>query len=83
MSRAARETAERYSWAVEGERCMDIVDACLSRRRQAFHLATVSWWPRGSGGVLSGLLREALRVTDVISSGWDGLRGLLIRKCQR
>jgi glycosyltransferase involved in cell wall biosynthesis len=31
MGRAARKTAQRYSWAEIGERYLDIVDACLSR----------------------------------------------------
>lgn len=31
MGRAARKTAQRYSWAEIGERYLDIVDVCLSR----------------------------------------------------
>jgi len=85
MADQSRLWASRFSWDVTAER---LAAALLSERTRQGHwtptrrgpvdLATVaSWAPGEQDGELERQLRKALRVTDVISSGPEGIRVLL------
>ena len=80
----SRAWAGKFSWDVSAERLASVLLSEVTRkgqgfpsRRQAIHLATVASWPPGDAAVVSGLLRKAVRVTDVITSSEEGLQVLL------
>ncbi len=85
MADQSRLWASRFSWDVTAERLAAALLSEMTRlghrtptRRRPVDLATVaSWAPGEQDGELERQLRKALRVTDVISSGPEGIRVLL------
>jgi len=85
MAGQCRRWAQRFSWDVTAERLAAALLSEITRkgqraptRRGPIDLATVaSWAPGEQDGELERQLRKALRVTDVISNGPEGLRVLL------
>jgi len=80
----SRAWAGRFSWDASAERLASVLLSEIMRREQgspyrrhAVDLATVASWPPDVAGELVPLLQKALRVTDVISSGEDGVKILL------
>ena len=80
----SRAWARRFSWDASAERLAGVLLSEVARReqgspfrRRSVDLATIASWPPDIAGELAPLLRKALRVTDVISIGEDGLRVLL------
>jgi glycosyltransferase involved in cell wall biosynthesis len=80
----AQAWAARFSWDASADRLARVLLSEIRRRelgspsaRRSVDLATVAWWPPGDVDDVERRLRKALRVTDVISSGTDGLRVLL------
>jgi glycosyltransferase involved in cell wall biosynthesis len=80
----AQAWASRFSWDASTERLASVLLSEVARReqgspfrRRSVDLATVASWPPDIAGELAPLLRKALRVTDVITCGEDGLRVLL------
>ena len=85
MADQSRLWASRFSWDATAERLAAALLSEMTRlghriptRRRPVDLATVaSWAPGEQDGELERQLRKALRVTDVISSGPEGIRVLL------
>lgn len=84
IAEKARAWAARFSWDSSAERLAGVLLAEIRHRelgsparRQAIDLATEASWPPEASAELGPLLRKVLRVTDVISSGNDGLRVIL------
>jgi glycosyltransferase involved in cell wall biosynthesis len=80
-----RTWAGRFSWDVSAERLARVLLSELARmdrghpsRRDAIDLATAASWPPGQVDEdVERRLRKAVRVTDLITSGPDGLTVLL------
>ncbi len=85
MADQARRWARKFSWDVTAERIARVLLSEAARvgqghpsRRAAIDLATIASWPPGrANDDLARSLRKALRVTDMISDGPEGLRALL------
>jgi glycosyltransferase involved in cell wall biosynthesis len=84
MADQCRAWAGKFSWDASAERLASVLGSECARknqgspaRRQAVDLATVASWPPGDSRELGALLRKALRVTDVIASGEEGLTVLM------
>jgi hypothetical protein len=81
-----RRWARRFSWDACAERLARVLLSEVARkdqgcplRRDGVDLTTVASWPPGQvDGDVERRLQKALRVTDLISKGPDGLRVLLV-----
>jgi hypothetical protein len=77
--------AQRFSWGASAERLASVVLSEMGRaargttsRRRASQLAAVAWWPPAEGREIADIVRKALRITDMITLGDDGLSVLLL-----
>jgi hypothetical protein len=77
--------ASRFSWDASAERLANVVLSEAARkaqgspsRRGSGQLATVAWWPPGEAAEVREALEKALRITDVITSGKNGLNAMLM-----
>jgi glycosyltransferase involved in cell wall biosynthesis len=85
MAAQCRRWARRFSWDVSAERLARVLLSEATRknqgtplRRDGVDLTTVASWPPGQvDDDVERRLQKALRVTDLIISGADGLRVLL------
>lgn len=85
IAEQCRRWAGMFSWDVSAERLARVLLSELARmdlgnpsRRDPVDLTTVAWWPPGHVDEdVERSLRKALRVTDLIASGTDGLTVLL------
>ena len=84
MADNSMEWARRFSWDASAERLASVVVSESARkaqgnpsRRKTIHLATIAWWSPSDAEVVSGLLRKALRATDIITNREDRLTVLL------
>jgi glycosyltransferase involved in cell wall biosynthesis len=80
----AQAWAARFSWEDSADRLARVLLSEIKRKelgrpspRRSVDLATVASWPPGDLDDVERRLRKALRVTDRISSGHDGLTVLL------
>ena len=77
--------ASRFSWDASAERLANVVLSEVARkaqgspaRRGSGQLATVAWWPPSEAPEVREALEKALRITDVITSGKNGLSAMLM-----
>jgi glycosyltransferase involved in cell wall biosynthesis len=85
IANQARAWAAGFSWDTSAERLAGVLLAEIRHRelgspgrRRTVDLATEAWWPPDTTGELLPLLRNTLRITDVVSSDGEGLKVLLI-----
>jgi glycosyltransferase involved in cell wall biosynthesis len=80
----AQRWAQRFSWDASAERLARVLlgeirwrrHGCPSRRRP-IDISTIASWPAEAMGAIDGHLHRALRLTDVLDTGGDGMRALL------
>lgn len=84
MAGQATAWAKHFSWDSSSERLASALLSEVGRRaegvlgrRRAIDLAAVARWSPADGDRVVGLLQNALRVTDVITSDSDGVQALL------
>jgi glycosyltransferase involved in cell wall biosynthesis len=76
--------ASRFSWDASAERLASVLVSESTRkalgspaRRKTINLAALAWWSTSDTDVIIGLLKKALRITDIVTSGEDGVTALL------
>jgi glycosyltransferase involved in cell wall biosynthesis len=80
----AQRWARRFSWDASAERLARVLlgevkwrrDGSPSRRRSV-DISTVASWPAEAVAAMDGHLHRALRLTDALSTGENGIRALL------
>jgi glycosyltransferase involved in cell wall biosynthesis len=80
----SRRWARRFSWDASAERLARVLLGEVIWRRQgspsrrrAVDISTVASWPAEAIGAMDGHLHRALRLTDALSTGEDGIHALL------
>jgi hypothetical protein len=76
--------AQRFSWDSSAERLARVLLGEIKwrrhggpSRRRAVDISTVASWPVEASAAMDGHLHRALRLTDALTAGRDGIRALL------